>query len=131
VIQIEVSAPAPQTPTAQQVPSCVGLFFSESLTNFLHNIVPFPPSVAGAAGEAAGGCVTATGINRALTYAASRPNYLSGQGLIYMLKSRTYMGMLKSAVGTGAAVTVLVTADVSMAQALWTEWNAAKAGACQ
>jgi hypothetical protein len=130
LFEVQSSAQVPQNPEPQQPPSCVGLFFSEAFNNTLNNIVPFPPSAAGIAGAAASSVYARSTFNQALKYAASRLNYLGGQGLIYPLRSGVYRGMLRAA-GRGASVGLLVTLDISMVQALATEWEAAKAGQCQ
>jgi hypothetical protein len=67
---------------------------------------------------------------QALKYAGSMPNYLGGMGLLYPLKSSVYRGLLRTA-GRGALVGLLVTVDVSLGQALWTEIGAFRAGECQ
>jgi len=68
--------------------------------------------------------------NQALTYAASRPNYLGGQGLIYPLKSSTFRAMMadaKGAFGSGVAIGAVF----AEYQALGVEIYQGTTGGCQ
>ena len=107
-------------------PSCFGQF----LKNAYNNANPFTPG-ASSAGEAAGSVYAAVKFNQALNYAATTPSATFGTPyLVYRLKSSVFRGLVKAG-GRGAAVGVLFSADVGLAQALYTEYKAAGAGECQ
>jgi len=68
--------------------------------------------------------------NAVLRYAASRPNYLGGQGLIYPLKSAVFRSMLSDAVtssGAGFGVSV----DLSLLQGFSVEMYQLATGGCR
>jgi RHS repeat-associated protein len=61
-------------------PSCFGFFISSTI----HNLFPYTPSWSAAAEPVAAGAALMEH-NRALAYAATRPNVSGGQGLLYPL----------------------------------------------
>ena len=107
-------------------PSC----FVQFLKNTVNNANPLTPSPS-SAGEAAGAVYAATKYNQALNYAATTPSATFGTSyLVYPFKSSVFRGTLEAS-QSGAMVGWLASIDVSMLQALVTEYQAAKAGECQ
>jgi hypothetical protein len=68
--------------------------------------------------------------NSALAYAASRPNVLGGVGLLYPFKSSVFRSLVGSAQGVLDA-TPVIQGDLALGQALYSEYETAKAGECQ
>ena len=104
---------------------CLNQFFS----NTLSNLSPLPPSASSLA-EATANFVSALKFNSALAYAATRPNVLGGTGLLYPFKSSVFRSLIGSAQGVLEA-TPVAQLDLALGQALYTEYQAAKAGECQ
>ncbi len=69
-------------------------------------------------------------LNSALAYAASRPNYLGGTGLLYPLKSAVFRGALSTSLELLDSVPALQLVAAE-SQALYTEAAAGWAGQCQ
>jgi len=74
--------------------------------------------------------ITAVQYNRALNYAASRPNVIGGRGLLFPFKSRVFGGLLAR-----SRLTSVLSAGASLAlaevMAISKEWEAANAGLCR
>jgi RHS repeat-associated protein len=104
---------------------CVNTFFNASL-NALN---PFAPS-ASTLGDPAAALYSASRFNALLKYAASRPNYLGGQGLLYPLKSSVFRSMLSDAT-TSSGAGFAVSADLSLAQGFATEMYQLATGGCR
>jgi RHS repeat-associated protein len=107
-------------------PSC----FVQFLKNTVNNANPLTPGPS-SAGEVAGAAYATTKFNQALNYAATSPSATFGTSfLVYPFKSSVFRGMLEAS-QSGAMVGWLASIDVSMFQALVTEYQAAKSGECQ
>ena len=104
---------------------CVNQFFS----NTLSNLNPFTPSASSLA-EPAANIISALKFNSALAYAASRPNLLGGTGLLYPFKSGVFRSLVNSGQGVLEA-TPMIQLDLALGQAIYSEYQAAKAGECQ
>jgi hypothetical protein len=90
---------------------------------------PLTPSLSSAA-EPATFAVAAQKYNTVLRYAASRPNFLGGRGLIYPMRSsvvRAGLADAKAFTASGA----LVTLDLAIVQGLWAEGRSIATGGCQ
>jgi len=107
---------------------CARLFFGATL-DALNPISDGTPSLADG-GEVAASAATAIKVNNMLAYAASRPNYLGGQGLIYPMKSSVYRTMLAD-VKTTAASGVVWSVDLAELQGLIVEGKAMVQGQCR
>lgn len=84
--------------------------------------MPFPPSAANVA-QPVTAAAAAIQFNRTLAYAASRPNYLGGTGLMYPFKSSVFRSMYGTA-STIANEGSLVAGEVlAIGQALYSEYN--------
>lgn len=108
-------------------PSCLGLFVGETLRNLSPITTDLGPDDVAEAVTAAAAFYQ---FNRAQQYAASRPNYLGGQGLAYPNKSSVYRGMMKNAART-AKWGLVAQEALAMGAALWEEAGAAQAGRCR
>jgi hypothetical protein len=69
--------------------------------------------------------------NRALDYAASRPNYIGGQGLMYPFKSWVFRNMIARSQVIATRMSVWLTADLAIAQAVYSEFDAGMSGRCR
>jgi hypothetical protein len=109
--------------------SCVALFAAETV----RNMNPFPAgdglSIADLIQPAAD-VAAIVSWNSSLRYAASRPNYLGGRGLIYPMKSGAYRKMV-ARTGAFARVSLVAQEAYAMSAALVSEWDAAKSGECR
>jgi hypothetical protein len=70
-------------------------------------------------------------MNRALAYAASRPNVLGTSGLINPFKSIPFATMSRLAGTIAAEGAVVVTEVLAIGDGLRKEWNAASSGECR
>jgi RHS repeat-associated protein len=104
---------------------CVNTFFNASF-NALN---PFSPS-ASTLGDPAAAIYSASRFNALLKYAASRPNYLGGQGLLYPLKSSVFRSILSDAT-TSSGAGFAISADASLLQGLIVEGYQLATGACR
>jgi RHS repeat-associated protein len=106
---------------------CINQFW----TNFGSSLNPIPtlPS-AGDLVQPVASAWSAYRLNSALAYAASRTNYLGGQGLLYPFKSTVFSNLMSSSQSVLEA-TPMIQVDVALGQALYSEYSAAKAGECQ
>ena len=68
--------------------------------------------------------------NQALVYAASRTNYLGGQGLLFPLKSSVFRGIVQAG-SKAIEATPLFQLDAAMLQAVIQEAVAAYHGDCE
>jgi uncharacterized protein RhaS with RHS repeats len=105
---------------------CINQF----LGNTLGNLNPLSAGP-GAAGEAAGSVYAAVKFNQALNYAATTPSATFGTPfLVYPQNSSVYRGLMEES-ASGAAAGAVGSVDISLFQALVTEYNAAKVGGCE
>jgi RHS repeat-associated protein len=108
-----------------KLPLCTSVFAKATL----NALSPVSPSLA-SAGEPAAALASASIWNSALNYAASRPNYLGGQGLLYPLRSSVFRGL--SALANEVAVAgPLISADLALLQGLAVETYQAYKGQCR
>jgi RHS repeat-associated protein len=106
--------------------SCLGGFAADAVGNMM----PFPPSAANVA-QPVTAAAAAIQFNRTLAYAASRPNYLGGSGLMYPFKSSVFRSMYGTA-STIANEGSLVAGEVlAIGQALYSEYKSAASGQCK
>jgi RHS repeat-associated protein len=108
-----------------KLPLCFSTFLSESA----QALNPFGPSLS-SAGDVTAAAYAANKFNAALKYAASRPNYLGGQGLIYPLKSVPFKTMLNDAKAASGAG-LLISGDLALLQGFVIEVYQAYGGACR
>jgi len=105
--------------------SCVALFFMETA----NNLNPISPSLESLAGPS---MAFGAGIqhNRARAYAASRPNFLGGRGLLYPRRSSTFRAMIarRDLILTRTPV---ASEAFAMGQALYAEIQAGLNGECR
>lgn len=90
---------------------------------------PFSPGASTAA-EPAAQFVAGKMYNDVVKYAAGRPNYLGGIGLMYPMKSSVVRAGL-ARIATVVESTPLVGLDLAIVQGLWIESNAFAAGHCR
>lgn len=101
--------------------TCAYLFATEAMRDFVGDNKETSENVAQ--------MLASTKMNTALAYAASRPNYLRSEGLMYPFKSSIFRKLF-SASETAAESAWLINADQSIWQALGTEYDAALNGEC-
>ncbi len=106
--------------------SCLVLFGKE----VWKNLDPFSPSPEALAGPIAGGWAYVEH-NRAMAYAASRPNYLGFTGLLYPRKSSVYRSMIATRDAVLSKGSVALSANLSIWPAVVTEARAGLAGQCR
>ena len=119
-------APGGDISDPTKLPLCLAVFGSASLDA----LNPGAPSLS-SLGEPAGAVLGTIQFNNALAYAASRPNYLGGQGLLYPLKSSTYRSMVSESAATSTIGGALLTFDLSLLQGLIVETAQAYKGQCR
>jgi RHS repeat-associated protein len=102
--------------------SCITLYVVETLSE----LNPMSPDLV----EPFANAIAASQFSAALRYAASRPNVISGRGLLYPQKSSVFRSMLRNSELTLKYAPV---ANLAIAElvALSREWRAAKSGACR
>jgi hypothetical protein len=104
---------------------CVALFLEATKDA----VWPFAPSAA-TLGEPVALAWGAQHYNAALQYAASQPNYLGGNGLVYPMKSSVFRSMVQGA-KLRAASGPLLAANFAIYQGLATEMRALSEGRCR
>jgi RHS repeat-associated protein len=110
-------------------PSCYSLFVGETL----RNLSPIPLTADPSVGDLIEPTVNTLAIvnwNRSVKYAASRPNYLGGRGLIYPNKSSVFRKKVAQGEFIGRAGPWVI-ADWAIWDAVRSEWNAASSGGCR
>ena len=110
-------------------PSCYSLFLGEAVRNLSPIPLTADPSISDAI-EPTANALAIRNWNRSVKYAASRPNYLGGKGLLYPNKSSVFrkkvaQGEFWSKAGLWGA------ADFAIWDAVITEWNMASSGGCR
>lgn len=109
--------------------SCLALFAGETV----RNLSPIPMDSNFSAGEFIKSTADTAAIvawNQSLRYAASRPNYLGGQGLLNVMKSKVYRKMV-GRIGAFGRASVVAQEIYAMAAALASEWEAMDSGQCR
>ena len=113
------------------LPSCFGLFLTETASNLLGGLDPTSPSAVSTAAGSAYWYQRLSSFNSAMDYATVRQ-------LPYALKSSVFRNRigwgklgLKNARIAAAKAAMLAAFDVAMAQALWTEYQTSYKGQCQ
>jgi hypothetical protein len=108
------------------LPSCFGDF----VKNTANNLFPFLPGLSNASEEGFG-VASRVAYNRALSYAANTPSQTFGTSFLrYPFKSSVFRGLLSksAALADAAPIAGVVTAE---GQALYSEVQSMKQGACQ
>ena len=113
-------------PGSEGPESCLLLFGRETISAF----VPIAPSLASLA-EPAALFAGQRETNRALDYAASRPNVTGGKGLLFPFKSSNFRDLFSRGQQIATRGASLLTLVVGEGQALSAEWKAAREGRCQ
>ena len=117
--------PGDTTATQDSLPTCFSVF----LDAWRDNMNPLTSS-AGTVAQGSADLAGRTLFNRALAYAAARPNVLGGTGLISPFRSGVFRAMYSSSLQlVGESFAIYVT--VNELSALITEFQAAKAGECR
>ena len=126
---LEGSTQAVTTLFTSPARSCLALFAGQTVRNLSPLPLQSSPSLGDFIVPAADvGSIVAW--NQSLRYAASRPNYLGGQGLLYPMKSSVYRNL--AARSSGIARAGLVGHEMyAIFAGLQSEWAAAKSGQCR
>ena len=124
--QVPRGSKPPALPTpAPETPSCLRLFIRSTLENISGPM----PGLTSFAGPAAN-YLALSRVKSALAYAASRPNVYGTQGLIKPFASGAFRSLYKSGFKIAARMPVAFVVAAEL-QALYTEYQAARAGECQ